>query len=222
MDLDSDEDPDVFEARIETALMALFRDTRGEAEFQAIYDYARGGLSVWIGGQGHGSRTGPDPLELVQDTFVNIYRYAGSFRDEHKKSFRVWSRTIAHNLRRRSRMRDGRTSLQALPRGLQEPADLRSDPADALVQSEERRALIGAWMIVLGQYAAAWEKLGPRDRRALDLIEVQGLSYAEAGAHLHVGLSNMKMIMFRARRRVRAMIGGALAARETARRQLAV
>lgn len=61
-------------------------------------------------------------------------------------------------------------------------------------------------MILLLHYAAAWEKLSTRDRAALEMIEVQGLSYAEAGRRLKVGRSNMKMIMFRSRKRIRTLI----------------
>ena len=44
--------------------------------------------------------------------------------------------------------------------------------------------------------------LAQRDRRALHLVEVEGLSYQEAGRILQVGRSNMKMIVFRSRRRI--------------------
>jgi RNA polymerase sigma factor (sigma-70 family) len=152
---------------------------------------------------------------------VNIYRYAQGFREEHPRSFRVWSRTIASNVLRRSRMRRRTLALEEFPSGTREPSDTRDDPAESLIENEERRSVTGAWLILLSQYAQAWERLAPRDRTALDLIEVQGLSYAEAGARLGVGLSNMKMIMFRARRRIRAAIGGTLRAREEKARRLA-
>jgi DNA-directed RNA polymerase specialized sigma24 family protein len=57
---------------------------------------------------------------------------------------------------------------------------------------------------------------------ALELVELEGLSYAEAGARLHVGISNMKMIMFRARRRLRAKIGAALDVRRATLERVAV
>lgn len=202
----SDETPEGFESRMETALMALFRDEGDEGAFQALYDYARGRLLLWVGGLTNGRRRDPDPLEILQDAFVNIYRYKQSFRDDEAKSFRVWSRTIVGNLVRRARATVGPRSIEAMPEGVSEPVDRRRGPAEELVQGEESRSLAHAWMIVLCQYAAAFEQLAPRDRMALDLIEVQGLSYAEAGARLHVGMSNMKMIMFRSRRRIRSLI----------------
>jgi RNA polymerase sigma-70 factor (ECF subfamily) len=201
------EDSDGCRARIETALMALFRDTRSEAAFEALYDYASASLLQRVLVLARGE---VDPLEVVQDAFVNVYLYAKSFRDDHARSFRVWSRTIAANLVRRARRR-ATASLQALPDGLQEPADARPDPGQGAVLTEERRALVLAWMLVLSRYAAAFEGLNARDRRALDLVEVRGLTYRDAARELGVGLSNMKMILFRARQRIRCAIGGDLA-----------
>jgi RNA polymerase sigma factor (sigma-70 family) len=208
-----DEDAEHFESRVETALMALFRDEGGESAFQALHDYASGRLLSWIAGL-IGHRRGLDPLEVLQDAFVNIYRYAKGFRDDGPRSFRVWSRTIVGNLIRRARTHDGAKSLDALPEGVSEPSDRRAGPIDALTEDEDRRSMTNAWLIVLLQYAAAYERLAPRDRLALDLIEVQGLSYAQAGARLKVGLSNMKMIMFRSRRRIRSQIARQFEERE--------
>ncbi len=215
LQLEPGETRELGRARLETALMALFRDERDEPAFQALYEFASPDLHSWIelclAGAGR-ARQGLDPAELLQDTLVNVYRYADGFRDEHARSFRVWSHTIATNLLRRSRLRRERVSWQAMPEGVAEPRDLRATPTEELVRGEDQRALLTAWMIVLLQYAEAYERLSARDRQALDLIEVQGLSYAQACRRLSVGLSNMKMILFRARRRIRAHIAARLAA----------
>lgn len=206
------------EARLETALMALFRDEGDHAAFQALYDFTCVRLALWVNRLLGGQRGGPDPLEILQDAYVNIYRYARNFQDAEPQSFRVWSRTIAGNLVRRARRVERVRSIDAFPEGVDEPADLGVSPAEAALHAEAVRATGRAWMIVLSQYAAAYESLSPRDRLALDLIEVRGLSYVEACARMGVGLSNMKMILFRARRRIRARIASrfdeALSARE--------
>jgi RNA polymerase sigma factor (sigma-70 family) len=202
----SEDAGELFESRLETELMALFRDEGDDAAFQALYDYTRGRMLIWIAGLLGSRRAAPDPLEILQDTYVNIYRYARSFRNEDPRSFRVWSRTIAGNLVRRARQPSAARSFDDLPQGRSEPVDQRVSPAEALVHEEEAGRTARAWLIVLLQYAAAYERLSARDREALDMIEVQGLSYAEAGARLKVGLSNMKMIMFRSRRRIRSLI----------------
>lgn len=215
------EDSELCLSRAETALMALFRDEGGESVFQALYDAARPALSEWILRLGAGRLRVADVESLVQDTFVNVYRYAPTFRDEHARSFRVWSRAIAGNVLRRSRSRGRPSAREVLAGELPESADPRADPAGHAMDAEEQRSVSAAWMILLSQYLQAWQQLGPRDRLALDLVEIQGLSYSEAGARLGVGLSNMKMIMFRARRRIRATIAGTLLAREEKRRRLA-
>ncbi len=205
-------------ARLETALMALFRDEREEPVFAALYEFAEADLAAWIelllSGAGR-ARAALDPAELLQDTLVNVYRYADGFRDEHARSFRVWTHTIATNLLRRSCTRRERGACQALPEGALEPRDPHGTPSEELVQREDRRSVLAAWMIVLVHYAEAYEQLSARDRTALDLIEVQGLSYAKACGRLSVGLSNMKMILFRARRRIRARIAERLEAAGT-------
>ncbi len=186
--------------------MTLFRDTRTEEAFEALYVRASKSLLAWIGHLLDGRGQTSDPLEVLQDTFVNIYRYAAGFRDEGGNTFRAWARTIAANVVRRNRRRARSISLQAMTAEVGEPADERGGPEHAAIVTEQRAELRRAWTILLLHYAAAWEKLGPRDRAALELIEVQGLSYAEAGRRLKVGRSNMKMIMFRSRKRIRAHI----------------
>lgn len=191
--------------RAETDLMLAFQRSGSSTDFEALYECARGPLLMWIASLASVRSTGVEATELLQDAFVNIYRYAASFRAEGPRSFRVWSRTIAGNLVRRSR-HERRRSLQDLPEGLQEPSDRRSGPALALAEDEERLSLARAWFLLLARYAAAFEQLAARDRAALHLVEVEGRSYQDACARLGVGLSNLKMILFRARRRIRAAI----------------
>lgn len=216
-----DEDHDLHVARLETGLMALFRDQPDEQVFRSLHELASGPLRSWIAGLATGRAAALELEQLVQDTFVNVYRYASGFRDEQPRSFRVWSRTIASNVLRRARARRVRVEWQAMPIGPLEPGDLHADPHEHAVRDEEGRSLAAAWCILLSQYARAYQELGARDRRALELIEIEGVTYSEASAQLGVGLSNMKMILFRARRRIRASIGARFSAREVKARRLA-
>lgn len=210
------EDADLHRARTETALMALFRDRPGEEEFEALYRFTEPSLRRWIR-----LALGPrserfDPQELVQDAFVNIYRYAGGFRDEHPASFRSWAQAVCRNVVRRGRLRPRSATFSQLPPGVPEPADGRVGPLQQASEVEQRRALAGALVLLLIHYAVAYARLSPRDRLALRLVELEGLSYVEAGERLRVGISNMKMIMFRARRRVRALMARAMGLEATA------
>lgn len=188
--------------RIDTALMALFRDTHDPQCFEALYARSSAAVVEWVRRlMGH-RRTGIDPHEILQDTFVNVYRYSTRFRDERPDSFRVWVRTIASNALRRARSQvPRRPDLDEQDRR-PEPVAPRSEPARRLDDEEDQRRLALTWILFLEHYARAYEKLAERDQAALALVELERLSYAEAGARLEVGASNMKMIMFRARQRL--------------------
>ena len=192
--------------------MALYRDTRDASAFEALYSFTRHSVQHWILSLLGREPANLDPAEILQDTFVNVYRYPGAFREDHGGSFRVWVRTIAGNVVRRGTSKRARCHQQELA----EAADLEdraTGPAQAMQDEDESQRLRRAWVLLLLLYAEAWKELGQRDRRTLHLVEVEGLSYQEAGRILAVGRSNMKMIVFRSRkrlaRRIRAAMGGA-------------
>lgn len=210
------EDAEELENRVGTLLMGLFRDERTGESFDALYHFARPAVLQWIRGLLHRGLAHLDPAELLQDTFVNVFRYPNAFREEHGGSFRVWVRTIAGNIVRRAGSSRSRLSFQELPEGLQEPEDTGAGPVIRAEAEEQSRRLRGAWMLFLCHYARAWRELSPRDRRTLHLVEVEGLSYQEAGQILRVGRSNMKMIVFRSRKRIARRMRAAMAAASAA------
>jgi RNA polymerase sigma-70 factor (ECF subfamily) len=201
--------------RLDTALMALFRDTGSDEAFEALYTHARGRVSEWIRWLVRQRRAGLDPVDLLQDTFVNVYRYPGSFRDDGRASFRSWVRTIAANALRRALTVAARPGTLDLHAG-SDPEDTARGPELVAEETEELGALRESYALFLAHYQRAFAQLSPRDRRALELVEVDGRTYAEAALVLGVGSSNMKMIMLRARRRLqkhmRLAMGLALAA----------
>jgi RNA polymerase sigma factor (sigma-70 family) len=182
--------------------MALFRDTRDAEFFEALYARTGGAVLEWLRRLLAQQRCGLDPLEVLQDTFVNVYQYSKRFRDERPESFRVWVRTIASNALRRARSQMPRRAPSLVSEKLGEPIARHSEPNRRLDEEEERRRLALTWILFLEHYLRAYAELAPRDQRALALVEVECMSYLEAGAVLAVGASNMKMIMFRARQRL--------------------
>lgn len=202
LDARPEETADAVDNRIGTELMALYRDTRHQRSFEALYAVSESSVRIWICSLLSRGGGDLDPSELLQDTFVNVFRYPRGFREQHAGSYRVWVRTIAGNIVRRARATTRRASLQALPEGLQEPADPKEAPDSTASLEEQKGRLRSAWAVFLLHYARAYEELRPRDRLALRLVEVEGRSYAEAGRILDVGRSNMKMIIFRARKRI--------------------
>jgi RNA polymerase sigma factor (sigma-70 family) len=211
------ETPRSHQDRLDTELMALFRDTHAEEAFDALYEHARGRVFQWVRWLVRQRRCSVDPIDLLQDTFVNVYRYAHSFRSDTKKSFRSWVRTIAANALRRALSVLANASSQGLPADLQEPVDPAVGPEVRMIEGEETVALKEAWVLFLQQYVAAYDSLSDRDRRALALVEVRGFTYAAAATELSVGSSNMKMIMLRSRRRLQKHMRAAMFGREPKR-----
>jgi len=197
-----DESDEHRDDRIDTELMALFRDTAQREAFDALYQHSRGRLFAWLRWLLREQHARLDAIDLLQDTYVNVYRYASSFRSDHAGSFRSWVRTIAANVVRRARASVPRQAAVDIAARGPEPIDRRPGPQLRVVQGEERVHLRQAWLLFLEHYARAFDSLSPRDRRALELVEVEGHTYVETGALLGVGASNMKMIMLRARRRL--------------------
>jgi RNA polymerase sigma factor (sigma-70 family) len=215
------ESAEVFGDRLDTALMALWRDCGDRAAFDALYRHSRGRVFAWLRWLLRGDQRRLDPLELLQDTYVNVYSYGAGFRDENDASFRAWVRTIAGNVlrragRRRALARTPELSLQSLPEAFQEPVDLARGPDLRLVENEEAGELARTWILFLGLYERAFASLSERDRRALELVEVEGRTYAETCRLLSVSPSNMKMIMLRARRRLQAHLARSLGDRRAA------
>ena len=205
--------------RLDTALMAMFRDTRDAECFETLYARTSDAVFNWLRRLSAQQRCGLDLLEVLQDTFVNVYQYCTRFRDERENSFRVWVRTIAANALRRARSQVPRRAERAEFERLCEPVALRCEPARRLDDLEERQRLAITWMLFLQHYAQAYAGLSTRDRAALELVEIERLSYAQAGARLSVGSSNMKMIMFRARQRLIARMNRSMGLEEPAGRE---
>lgn len=201
----------------ETQLMVAFQSQRSQASFEALYQATAPAMLAWIERTLTAKRLSADPRDLLQDTFVNVYRYAGSFRPEATGGFRAWVRTIAANALRRARRRPAvlGANFSELGDTFDAAADRRSSPLAAAADTEATHQLGRAYGMLLLHYALAFETLKERDQRALHLVEVEGVSYAEVGRRLGVGRSNTKMIVFRARQRLRAQLERTLGIQES-------
>ena len=199
------EDQEAHLSRLLTALMVGFRDTGRSDLFDALYRLAQPALVLWVTKKRRGTALRLDPEDLTQEVFLSIHRYRGSFKEE-KGGFRAWSMTIARNLICRQAQGLLRRSTRAHLEDC-DPPDPRDGPREAAINQEEAKLLRGAWQLYLLAYAKAYEGLKQRDQEALRLVEVEGLRYAEVADRLGVGLSNMKMILLRARHRIRIKMG---------------
>lgn len=193
------------DAALATALMDLFRRT-GDAE---VFD----GLVQWVGPQLHarirsrlrGLGAMFDSHEILQDTIVNIYRYPDRFLAARPGAFAAWSSTIVDNAIRRQlrRQRQGVDLALSAPEVLQEHADLgMREPCQAAQDHEECAATASAFALLLQCYLTAFQALTERERFVLQMVEVRQMRYAELAVVLGIRPEALKMVVFRARKRI--------------------
>jgi len=188
--------------RVDTALMELFWERGSKSALDDLYEHSRARVLDWLHWRVRGAGSRLDPLALLQDTFVNVFLYAQSYQPGKRGGFRAWVRTIAANVVRRAQFRADARWLSMDAEGAPELADGGLGPARGAADVEEAEELRSMWSLFLAHYLQAYATLRARDRRALELVELEGRSYAETAAELGVGGSNMKMIMLRARQRL--------------------
>jgi RNA polymerase sigma factor (sigma-70 family) len=129
--------------------------------------------------------------ELLQDTFVAVWKNAGSFAGRSRARawlFGVARRRACKRLRRREPPVAGLDGLEALPAS--EP-----EPEAALFARLDREALL-----------AGVEPLSDTHREALLLAFVHELSYAEIAEILDVPLGTVKSRLNHAKRALRALL----------------
>lgn len=199
-----------------TALMDLFRRT-GDAEvFDCLVELAGPALFARARARLRSLGAQFDPHEVLQDAIVNIYRYPDKFVASRPGAFAAWSATIVDNaVRRLLRRRSSRCAVALSPTEvLAQQAD-RHTPGPALLaqDQEERAATASAFAVVLACYLAAYRTLSERERFVLQMVEVQQVRYAELAARLAIRPEALKMVVFRARKRILDRIGRLLAVR---------
>lgn len=136
------------------------------------------------------TRNHAEAEDLVQDTLLRAYRGISGFDGRYP---RAWLLTILRNTHinrnRRSRpelLRDPDAAVERLA------ALASGDHADAVIEDEIDIEIV-----------RALEQLDDRFRRVVELVDVDGLSYAEAAQVLDVPVGTVMSRLHRARSRIR-------------------
>ncbi len=164
----------------EVALKAAF-DRYVVPEIEILYRVAR---SI--------TRNPTDAEDLVQDTMLRAYRAVGRFDGRHP---RAWLLTILRNAQI-NRVRRKRPELLRDPDAAMERlADADSDDLgpEALVVESEYDAGV----------QEAVDALPDKFRSVVELVDIQGLAYAEAAEILGVPTGTVMSRLHRARTRIR-------------------
>jgi RNA polymerase sigma-70 factor, ECF subfamily len=161
-----------------------------EDAFRAFYD--RTARSVWAYlARVTGDRALAD--DLLQESYYRFLRAERSFAsDAHRRNylFRI-ATNLAHDRHRRGH------GVVSVPVPGEHEATALTDGRDVAADAE-RRADLGR----------AMRRLKPRERALLWLAYAHGSSHEEIAASLGLRKASIKMLLFRARRRLAALLGG--------------
>ncbi|MCP2350269.1 RNA polymerase sigma-70 factor (ECF subfamily) [Nonomuraea roseoviolacea subsp. carminata] len=162
--------------------------------FAAVFDDCFGEIHAYVA-----QRLGPDHAEdVAADTFLIAFRKRGQY-DPSRASVRAWLFGIATKLVGRHRRQEAR-ALRALGRhgpGA-ESAPGHEDRVSAQVSAQSLRP----------ELAAALAGLHRRDRDVVLLVALAGLSHEEIATALDIPYGTVGSRLSRARRKLRAALGG--------------
>ena len=198
------------DAALATALMDSFRKTRDPEAYDGLVRWAGPQLRARVRSRLRSLGAMLDPNEVWQDTIVNIYRYPDRFLASRPGAFAAWSSTIVDNAIRRHLRRSKRDLGMTLrdPETLQEQADTSMrEPSMEAENNEECLATAAAFGVVLQAYLVAFQRLGERERFVLQMVEVRRMRYAELAQILGIRPEALKMVVFRARKRIHEHLG---------------
>jgi len=201
---DAEKSPETRRDLLSTRLMEVFRLSQSRTAFSCLYELNAAHLYQQVVARLRRYRARADALDVLQEVFFNVYRYPHRFNCERDDAFRVWTATIVRNtvlkhLRSLSRSGRGEVALDELS----EPRDtVTAEPPRGVIEDESQLECTRVYLNYLYLYLRFFEMLSEREQRAIQMVEVAGLSYRAAADELGIKLENLKMVIFRARRKI--------------------
>ena len=196
--------PESVRDALSTRLMECFRLTQSRGAFGLLYELNGPHLLIQVSARLRRYGSHADPGDVLQEVFFNVYRYPHRFDATREDAFRVWSAMIVRNTvlkHLRSLSRSGRAEVpyEDLP---EQPETNEVSPLGGVIQDESREECARVYLNYLQLYLQFYTMLSDRERRALHLVEVEEWSYRQTAAELEIKLENLKMVIFRARRKI--------------------
>jgi RNA polymerase sigma factor (sigma-70 family) len=202
-----------FRDRLSTRLMDAYRVSGDPAAFGLLYEVnSRLFLNI-ISARLRKFYFSLDPQDVLQEVFFNIYRYPHKFNADKETAFRHWASMIIRNTVYKHTRQKGRELLHESP---EEEIDGRADarglsPLNRAINEESRSFCQKAFLLYLQLYLAAYEQLSSREQRALYLVEIEDKPYKQSAEELGIRLENLKMVIFRARKKIHRALDRAMA-----------
>lgn len=189
---------------ISTRLMEVFKGDRSRGCFGLLYELNGSHLLTQVSARLRRYASRADGRDVLQEVFFNVYRYPHRFNSAREDAFRVWSAMIVRNTvlkHLRSLSRGGRSEV-AFDDIPDQPAPSSPSPLSGAIESESRSECVRVYLTYLQLYLEFYAMLSEREQLALRLVEVDECSYRDAAAELNIKLENLKMVIFRARRKI--------------------
>ena len=189
---------------VSTSLMDCYKDSGDGSVFALLFELNRASFLYAIQCNLRRSFHHIDAQDVLQEVFLNIYRYPHRFQADKSDAFRGWGHRIARNTL--LKFLKGETRLarfQPIDEEVMQPEDLRSPRPDRAASDAEAATVVNhAYLMYLQLYMLHYARLTTKERRALSMVEVEDYSYRDTAAELGIRLENLKMVIFRGRRKI--------------------
>lgn len=144
-----------------------------------------------------------DAADLVQETLIRAFRYFHNF--ELGSNFRAWVLRILHNTHI-SRYRQLKRFHESVAWDeIVEHGETRLEDVEPEAQSPLETSVLG--MLPDEEIQVALDSLPESFRIVVELADLRDLSYAEIGRRLRLPIGTVRSRLFRARQRLRAILG---------------
>lgn len=189
---------------LSTSLMDCYKNSGDSAVFALLFELNRASFLHAIHCSLRRVHNHIDEQDVLQEVFLNIYRYPHRFLADKAEAFRGWGHRIARNtllkfLKNQSRL----SRMREIDEEVMQPEDLRVRRPDRAASEAESAGVVNhAYCLYLQLYLLHFGRLSPKERLALTMVEVDGVPYRDAAAALRVRLENLKMVIFRGRRKI--------------------
>ena len=188
---------------LSTCLMETYKNTGDSAVFGLLFEINHPVFLIAVQSQLRRCFQRVDPQDVLQEVFLNIYRYPHRFLSDRADAFRNWGHRIARNtLLKFLRGESRRSNVHSLDDEIQHADPRTRSPERAASEGEGAVLVNQAYLLYLNLYLLHFSKLSSKEQRALSMVEVEGASYREAAEDLGIRLENLKMVIFRGRRKI--------------------